>query len=96
MRTIYRDADFKCHVTNDGTMSAIETDIFDGKCDDYIEGYRLVGEDEIWVREDGEKFTGVMASPWKPYQELDLIQRLYEKNLLAEYAEALKTVGVSL
>lgn len=96
MRTIYRDSDFKCHVTNDGTMSAIETDIFDGKCDGYIEGYRLVGEDEIWTREDGVKFVGVMVTPWKPYQELDAIQREYERQLLAEYAEALKTVGVSL
>ena len=27
---IYIDADFKCHVSDDGTMTAVETDFFDG------------------------------------------------------------------
>ena len=39
MRTIFVDSNFKCHVANDGTMTAVETDYFDGKCDAYIEGY---------------------------------------------------------
>lgn len=42
MNTIYLDSDYKCHLTDDGTMTAIETDAFDGKCDTYIEGYRFV------------------------------------------------------
>ena len=33
MKKIYIDNGFKCHVTDDGTMTAIETDFFDGKCD---------------------------------------------------------------
>lgn len=80
MRTIYRDADFKCHVVNDGTMSAIETDVFDGKCDAYIEGYRLVGENEIWTREDGRQFSGTMVSPWKHYMILEAFQQQYERD----------------
>jgi len=32
MKTIYIDSDFKCHVSNDDTMRAVETDFFDGKC----------------------------------------------------------------
>ena len=94
MRTIYIDSDFKCHTTNDGTMTAIETEFFDGKCDAFVEGYRFVPFGEIWMRSDGQTFRGEMIAPWKDYNELDSAQREYEQQLLAEYAEALKVVGV--
>ena len=93
---IYIDTEFVCHITDDGTMTAIETDFFDGKCDAYIEGFRFVPSGSSWTREDGEAFCGEMIAPWKPYSELDAAQREYEKQLLAEYAEALKTVGVEV
>ena len=96
MRTIYIDSDFKCHVTDDGTMTAVETYFFDGKCDAFVEGYRFVPEGESWTREDGAGFHGEMAAPWKPWQELDAAQRVYERQILAEYAEALKIVGVTV
>lgn len=96
MRTIYIDSDFKCHVTNDGTMTAVETDFFDGKCDTFIEGYRFIPDGKSWTREDGTVFHGEMISPWKPYSELDNAQREYERQLLAEYAEALTTLGVTV
>ena len=96
MSTIYLDSDFKCHTTNDGTLPTVETDFFDGKCDAYIEGYRFVPEGESWTREDGAVFHGEMAAPWKPWQELDKAQREYERDLLAQYAEALKIVGVTV
>ena len=41
-------------------------------------------------------FHGEMAAPWKPWQELDAAQRVYERELLSEYAKALETVGVTL
>lgn len=87
MRTIYLDSDFKCHVVNDGTMTVVETDFFDGKCDAFIEGYRFVPYGETWIRADGSKFKGEMVSPWKPFNELDAVQRQYERELLANYAE---------
>ena len=96
MRTIYIDSDNECHVTNDSTMTAVETDFFDGKCDAFIEGYRFVPAGETWTRSDGEVFEGEMISPWKDYAELDEAHREYEKQLLATYAEALKTVGVKV
>ena len=96
MKTIYIDSDFKCHLSDDGTMTAVETDFFDGKCDAYVEGYRFVPAGEIWTREDGVVFIGEMVAPWKPWDELDAAQREYERELLAEYAEALKTVGVTV
>lgn len=96
MKTIYIDAEFKCHVINDSTMTAVETDFFDGKCDEYIEGYRFVPEGEVWEKEDGAVFYGEMIAPWKDYSELDNAQRSYERQMLNEYAEALKTLGVSV
>lgn len=96
MKTIYMDSDFKCRTVGDGTLAAVETDFFDGKCDAFVEGYRFVPEGESWTREDGAVFHGEMAAPWKPWQELDAAQRAYERELLAEYAEALKTLGVTV
>ena len=96
MKTIYIDSDFKCHTTNDGTLTPVETDFFDSKCDAFVEGYRFVPEGESWTREDGAVFHGEMAAPWKPWQELYKAQREYERQILAEYAEALKTLGVTV
>lgn len=74
MKTIYIDSDYKCHVTNDGTMTAVETDFFDGKCDTFVEGY---------CYDDRKGY--VQIYPFKPYNELDSAQREYERQLLAEY-----------
>ena len=89
MKTIYLDSDFKCHVANDGTMTVVETDFFDGKCDAFIEGYRFVPEGESWTREDGKVFTGEMISPWMSYEALDAVQRQYEREQMADMENAL-------
>lgn len=78
---LYIDSDFKCHLSNDGTMQEIQTDFFDGKCDEYVEGYRFVPAGQTWTREDGKVFNGEMVVPWKPYSELDQAQRQYEREL---------------
>lgn len=100
--TIYIDTDFKCHLTNDGAMTAVETDSFDGKCQTYIEGYRFVPSGETWTREDGETFTGEMISPWKDWCTLDTAQREYEREQLAalkaqnaDMAAALAVLGIT-
>ena len=89
MKTVYIDYDYKCHITNDGTMTAVETDFFDDKCDTFIEGYRFVPAGETWTRYDGTTFYGEMIAPWKDYNELDTIQREYEKEQLANTKKAL-------
>ena len=89
MVKIYIDSDFKCHVSDDGTMTTVETDFFDGKCDTFIEGYRFVPVGESWTREDGEVFRGEMIAPRKPYKELDAAQRKYEQEKLADAENAL-------
>ena len=91
---IYIDSNCKCHVIDDGTMTAVDTDAFDGKCAAYIEGYRLVPAGETWTREDGVQFSGEMIAPWKDYNELDAAQREYERQLLEDMKAALTVLGV--
>ena len=83
-RTIYIDADFKCHASDDGTMTAVETDFFDGKCTAFMEGYRYVPPGTVWTRDDGVSFAGEMVAPWRDYAVLAAFQRQYE----ADQAEA--------
>ena len=101
MRTIYLDSDFKCHVVNDGTMTAVETDYFDGKCDSYIEGYRFVPDGSVWTCPDGVVFPGEMVAPCKDWRELDDAQRAYEREQytameaeLSDAKAALEILGV--
>lgn len=100
---IYIDSDFKCHIADDGTMTAVETAAFDGKCNTYIEGYRFVPSGKTWVREDGVEFSGEMIAPWKPWDELDKAQREYEREQYAavtaqnaEYEAALSEIETAL
>ena len=93
---VYLDGDFKCHLMNDGTMTQVQTDFFDGKCDAFIEGYRIVPSGESWTREDGVVFHGEMVAPWKDYAELDAAQREYEQEQLADMQAALELLGVSV
>ncbi len=92
--TIYIDAEFKCHVTDDGTMTAVDTDAFDGKCAAYIEGYRLVPAGETWTRDDGVQFSGEMIAPWRNWAELDAAQREYEREQHEDMRAALEVLGV--
>ena len=100
---VYIDNEYKCHVINDGAMTAIETDAFNGKCAAYIEGYRYVPAGQTWTREDGVEFGGEMISPWRPWAELDAAQREYEREQYstlrtqnAEYEAALTEIEAAL
>lgn len=95
MKKIYLDSEFRCHVADDGMMAAVETDFFDGKCDFFIEGYRVIPAGEKWTRSDGVIFYGEMAAPWKPYSELAAAQAQYEtdmEELAAAYREGVNSV----
>lgn len=81
---------FKCHPKQnaESTLIPVEDDFFDGKCDTFIEGYRLKPDGETLVREDGIVFSGgKMISPWKPSDQLFAAQAQYEADL-AEAAKA--------
>lgn len=89
--TIYIDADYKCHSATADGLTAVETAFFDGKAPEFVEGYRYVPAGSVWVRSDGAEFSGEMVSPWKPWEELDAVQREYERerynSLLAQLSE---------
>ena len=76
---IYIDADFKSHALSGDNLKEVETDLFNGKCEEYIEGYRFIPAGETWTRADGVQFTGEMLSPWKDYATLERAQNEYEK-----------------
>lgn len=75
---VYLDADYRCHLTDDGTMKEAETDFFDGKCAAYIEGYRFVPAGESWTRSDGVVFHGEMIAPAEDYGALEKAQAQHE------------------
>ena len=77
--TIYIGSDCKCHTSPGEGLTAVETDAFDGKCRQYIEGYRFIPNGEIWVREDGEAFAGEMIVPWRNDAILAEMQSMYEE-----------------
>lgn len=83
MRIIYIDSNFKCHTANDGTMTVIETDAFDGKCAAYIEGTRFVPAGMKWTREDGKVFPGKMIAPCVDSQIRQAAQAQYEQDLVS-------------
>ena len=84
---IYLDSDFRCHLEDDGTMQAVETDVFDGKCRTYVEGYRFIPEGERWTRDDGEVFPGKMIAPAEDYSALAKAQAQYEADEAAHLEE---------
>ena len=99
---IWLDNDYKCYITDNGTMRAIDTEYFDGFCQEYIEGHRFVPEGETWVTADGDAFGGEMVAAWKPFIELEKAQAEYEtgeidrlKAELADMKAALAMLGVS-
>lgn len=95
--TIYIDTDFKCHISNpDGLYTAVETDFFDGKCAAYVDGYRYVPSGATWARPDGVVFRGEMIAPWRDWDELDAAQRDYERELLAQYEQAMSEIESAL
>lgn len=66
--TIYIDSAKKCHVSNDGTMQAVETDVFNGKCKEFIEGYCYVICD-----------NSATVYPWRDYVQLNAIQNAVDR-----------------
>ena len=72
--TVYIDSNFACHLTDDGSMTAVEVDMFDGKCPEFIEAYRCVPQGQTWIRPDGMRFEG-MLSPnlYIPFLNTELV-----------------------
>lgn len=96
--TIYVNADYKCSIASAEGLLPVETEFFDGKCKQYIEGYRYVPEGREWKREDGKVFRGEMVAPWKDSKTLELAQSVYEESMaeIADMQTALNALGVNI
>lgn len=94
--TIYIDSDFKCYTSNTDGRRAIETDAFNGKCEEWIESYRYVPAGETWVRGDGVMFSGEMVSPWKDLTDAYAAQAAYLADQIAQYETALSAIESAL
>lgn len=93
--TIYIDNDYKCYVSAADGRRAIETNEFDGKCDEWIESFRFVPASETWTREDGEIFTNMVA-PWKDLSEAYAAQAGYLAQQNRQYEAALTAIENAL
>ena len=94
--TIYIDSDYKCHVSDADGRREVETDFFDGKCEEWIESYRLVPAGETWAREDGEVFRGEMMAPWKDLGNAYAAQAAYVTAQNTQYEAALTEIEAAL
>lgn len=90
---IYIDSDYKCHVSNDGTMREFDVPFFEGKCPEFIEGYRYVPAREVWTRADNVEFKGEMIAPHTSYDQLYKAQLEYE---IKQYEAVLTEIEIAL
>ena len=82
---IYIDKEYKCHASNDGTMREFDLAFFDGKCVEFIEGYKYIPPNETGTEIDG------MLAPWKDDSKLEIAQLRYE---LADADAGMREVGI--
>ena len=94
--TIYIDSDYKCYTSEADGRRAVETNFFDGKCEEWIESYRFVPEGETWMRGDGEVFKGEMVTPWKDLGNAYAAQAAYVIAQNAQYEAALAEIEAAL
>lgn len=93
---LYIDTDYKVHTVAGDGLTGIETDVFDGKCAAYIEGFRYVPPGGTWERGDGTVISNGMLAPWENIQVLEAAQREYEQTQLAQYESALTEIESAL
>lgn len=93
--TIYIDDDYRCYTSAADGRRAVETDAFNGKCDEWIESFRFVPAGETWTREDGEEFTD-MTAPWKDLGEAYAAQADYLAQQNRQYEAALTEIEAAL
>lgn len=86
---------FKCYTTDTGGLLEFEESRFEGKCPEFIEGYRCKPVGYTWTDENGNVFDSncKMIAPWKPYAELYIAQLEYD---LADADAALTELGVTV
>ena len=100
--TIYIDSDYKCYTSKADGRRAVETNFFDGKCKEFVEGYRYVPSGERWTRGDGQIFKGEMIAPCRDYSQISEIQMAVDRaqsqaqQTITEYEQALTEIEKAL
>lgn len=96
MKTIYIDFNFMCHLTNDGTMTEVQTDALDNLCSNAIELMRFVPHGEAWTRSDGRVIYGEFIQATDS-AKIDAYQRQYmeDQAQMSDMQNALEILGVS-
>lgn len=94
--TIYIDSDYKCYVSAADGRRAIETNEFDGKCEEWIESFRFVPAGETWTQDNGVMFRGEMVTPWKDLSEAYVAQADYAEHRNTQYEAALTAIEAAL
>ena len=96
MKTIYLDTQFMCHTTDDGTMTEVQTEVFDDLCNNAVELMRFVPEGETWTRPDGRVIHGefIQATDSK---RIDAYQRQWmeDQAQMSDMQTALEILGVT-
>lgn len=93
----YIDEEYRCHMADDGAMREVEDSCFDGKCDEYIEGFCYIPGGESGLI-DGMEYAGRMLCALGDYAKMELAQARFELeqavSALTDADAALKELGV--
>lgn len=92
---IYIDAEYKCHSSPGEGLREFSDEHFDGKCSEYIEGYRYVPVGETYV-ENNIEYEGEQIFPWVDIRLLDAAQSEYERQLMEDMRRALEIMEVTV
>ena len=90
--TIYLDSDYCCHAEAAEGRRAFDVPFFDGKCREFIEGYRYIPAGEVWQR-GRQQFTGEMIAPHRNYHVLAGVQHEFREAQMADMGTALAILG---
>lgn len=93
---IYIDSDYKCYAEAAEGLTEVETPFFDGKCREFIEGYRYIPAGQTWTRSDGRTFEGEMVTPYKDYRILASAQYDADRVEFKDMTDALNLLGVDV
>lgn len=94
---VYIDAECHCHATNpDGVFREVETDFFDNKCTEFVEGHIFIPAGESCISPEGVLQHGKLIAPWKNCNELEVAQREYERSQITEYEAAMSEIETAL
>lgn len=96
--TYYFDNNYCLHVSPEEGYQAWkdENHFFEGKCKDFIEGYRVVPTGHTWESEEGIVYSGLMIAPFVDYVKLNAIQYKYDKEKAIQNREIMDSAAALL